>query len=91
MTSDDVERVLDMAKNGVEIPNREILKIVPEYFIVDIEEGVKNPVGMSARKLEVSAHIFSVNRNVLDNIKKSVADVGIEVYDVYPNLLASPE
>lgn len=91
VTSDDVERVLDMAKNGVDLPNREILKIVPESFIVDLEEGVKNPVGMSARKLEVTAHIFSMNRNVLENIRKSIADVGIEIYDVYPNLLASPE
>ncbi len=89
--SDDIERVLDMAKNGVDLPNKEVLKIVPESFIVDLEEGVKNPVWMSARKLEVSAHIFSMNKNVLENIRKSIADVWIEIYDVYPNLLASPE
>jgi len=47
------------------MPNREILKVVPEYFMVDLEEGVKNPVGMSARKLEVVANIFSMNKNVL--------------------------
>ena len=54
-----------MARNGVDLPNREILKVVPEYFIVDYEEGVKNPIGMSARKLEVVASIFSMNKNIL--------------------------
>ncbi len=91
ITQDDIERVLDMAKNGVDLPNREILKVVPEYFTVDLEEGVKNPIGMSARKLEVIANIFSMNKNILGNIRKAVADVGIEVYDIFPNLLASAE
>ena len=91
ISQDDIDRVLDMAKNGIALPNREILKVVPEYFVVDFEEGVKNPIWMSARKLEVIAHIFSMNSNVLGNIRKSVADVGIEIYDIYPNLLAAPE
>lgn len=80
-----------MAKNGVDLPNREILKVIPEYFVVDLEEGVKNPVGMSARKLEVVATIFSMSSNVLNNIKKAVADVGIDVADIYPNLISAPE
>lgn len=87
----DVDRVLDMARSGVDFPNREILKVIPESFSVDIEDGVKNPVGMSARKLEVAANIFSVNSNVLNNIKRAVSDVWIEVLDVYPNLLSSAE
>ena len=91
INQDDIDRVLDMARNGIDLPNREILKVVPEYFVVDAEEGVKNPLWMSARKLEVIANIFSMNNNVLGNIRKAVADVGIEIYDIYPNLLASPE
>jgi len=88
---EDVDRALDMAKNGIDMPNREILKIIPEYFVVDLEDGVKNPVGMAARKLEVIANIFSMNVSILNNIRKAVADVGIEVYDIYPNLLSSAE
>ena len=91
ISSEDIDRVLDMARNGVDMPNREILKVVPEYFIVDLEEGVKNPIWMSARKLEVIANIFSMNKNILGNMKKAVADVGIEIYDIYPNLLTSAE
>ncbi len=91
ISQDDIDRALEMCKNGVDMPNKEILKVIPEYFVVDLEEGVKNPLGMSARKLEVVAHIFSMNLNVLNNIRKAVSDVGIEIYDIYPNLLSAPE
>jgi len=91
ITEEDIDRVLDMAKNGVDLPNREILKVIPEYFVVDLEDWVRNPLGMSARKLEVVANIFSINKNILWNITKAVADVWIEIYDIFPNLLASPE
>lgn len=91
ISHDDVDRAMEMARNWVELPNREILKVLPEYFVVDLEDWVKNPVWMSARKLEVVANIFSMNVNVLNNIRKAVADVGIEIYDIYPNLIASPE
>ena len=87
----DVERVLDMAKNWVELPNREILKVIPDWFVVDLEEWIKSPVWMSARKLEVKANIFSINSNILNNIKKSVEDVWIVVYDIFPNLISAPE
>ncbi len=91
ITQEDIDRALEMAKNGVDMPNKEILKVIPEYFIVDLEEGVKNPLWMSARKMEVIANIFSMNVNVLNNIRKAIADVGIEIYDIYPNLISSPE
>lgn len=91
IAEDDIDRALEMAKNGVDLPNREILKVIPENFVVDLEEGIKNPVWMSARKLEVIANIFSMNINILSNIKKAIADIGIEIYDIYPNLLSAPE
>lgn len=91
VSSDDINRVLDMAKSWIDLPNKEILKVIPEYFIVDLEEWVKNPIGMSARKIEVVAHIFVIHSNVLNNIKKAINAVGIEILDIYPNLLNAPE
>ncbi|MCH2188434.1 cell division protein FtsA [Candidatus Gracilibacteria bacterium] len=91
ITDEDIERSLDMVRNGVDMPNREILKVIPETFSVDLEDGVKNPLGMSGRKLEVVANIFSMNANLLGNIKKAVTDIGIQIYDVYPNLLTGAE
>jgi cell division ATPase FtsA len=46
---------------------------------------------MTARKLEVRANIFSIGTNVLNNIKKAISDVGIEVLDIYPNIISAPE
>lgn len=89
--SGDVERVLDMAKNAISMPNREVLKVIPDSFTVDLEEWIKSPIGMSARKLEVRANIFSVSTNILNNIRKSIEDIWIEVYDVFPNLISAPE
>lgn len=91
ITAWDIERVLDMAKSGISLPNKEILKIIPDTFTVDFEENIKNPIWMAARKLEVKAHIFTINTNILNNIKKAIAELGIEIYDVFPNLISAPE
>ncbi len=91
ITQNDVDRVLDAAKSWVNMPNKEIIKVIPKYFIVDLEEWVKNPVWMFARKLEVVALVFMVNSNILNNIKKAVLDVWVEILDVYPNLINSWE
>ena len=91
IAEEDIDRALEMAKWGVDLPNRDILTVIPEKFIVDHESGVKNPIGMTAKKMEVEANIFSMNLNILNNIKKAVSDIGIEIYDIYPNLLSAPE
>lgn len=70
VTEEDVNRALDMSQNGIDTMNRTILKVVPESFGLDLEIGIKNPVGMSGKKLEVRSHIISIGSNVLANIKK---------------------
>ena len=91
VTEDDVNRALDMSQNGVDLQNRSVLKVIPESFSLDFETGIKNPVGMSGKKLEVRSHIISMGANILSNIKKWVFDVGVEVIDIYPNILAIGE
>lgn len=91
VTEDDVNRALDMAQNGMDTMNRTVLKVIPESFGLDLESGIKNPIGMSGKKLEVRSHIISESSNVLANIKKWVLDVGVEIMDVYPNILAIGE
>jgi cell division protein FtsA len=88
---EDVNRVLDMAQNGITLTNQTVLKIIPESFTVDLENHVKTPVGMSAKKLEVSAYIFTIPTTALNNVRKGFKDVGIDVVDVSPSLLTSPE
>lgn len=91
VTQDDVNRVLDMAQNGITLTNQTVLKIIPESFSVDLEHHVKSPVGMSAKKLEVNAYIFTIPTTALNNVRKGFKDVGIDVVDVFPSLLTSPE
>jgi cell division protein FtsA len=91
VTEEDVNRALDMCQNGLDTMNRTVLKVVPESFGLDLESGIKNPVGMSGKKLEVRSHIVSIGSNVLANIKKGVLDVGVEIMDIYPNILAVGE
>lgn len=91
VSNDDVNRVLDMSQNGVDLMNKVVLKVIPESFTLDQESGVKNPVGMSAKKLEVRSHIFCISSNILSNIKKGIYDVGVDILDIYPNVLAAPE
>ena len=91
VTEDDVNRALDMSQNGVDLMNRSVLKVIPESFSLDLESGIKNPVWMSGKKLEVRSHIISMGANILSNIKKWVFDVGVEIMDIYPNILAIGE
>jgi cell division protein FtsA len=91
VTEEDINRALDMSQNGVDLMNRSILKVIPESFSLDLENGIKNPIGMSGKKLEVRSHIVSIGANILSNIKKGVLDVGVEINDIYPNILAAGE
>ncbi len=91
VTEDDINRALDMSQNWVDLMNRTVLKVIPESFSLDLENGIKNPIGMSGKKLEVRSHIITMGTNVLSNIKKWVLDVGVEIADVYPNVIAIGE
>ncbi len=91
VTEDDVNRALDMSQNGVDLQNRTVLKVVPESFTLDGTPGIKNPIGMWAKKLEVRAHIISIAENVLSNVKKGIFDVGVDITDIFANVLSAPE
>lgn len=88
---EDVQRALDMSQNWVDLMNRTVLKVIPENFWLDLENGIKNPIWMNGKKLEVKSHIISIGSNILLNIQKWVYDVGVEIMDTYPNLLAVGE
>jgi cell division protein FtsA len=91
VTDDDVNRALDMSQNGVDLQNRTVLKVVPESFSLDGTTGIKNPVGMGAKKLEVRSHIISISESALTNIKKGISDVGVDIADIFANVLSAPE
>ena len=87
----DVERVIDAAK-AVAIPlDREVIHVIPQEFIVDDQEGVKNPLGMSATRLEAEVHIVTGAVTSAQNIVKSINRAGFEVEDMVLGPLASGE
>ena len=91
ITQADVERVLETAQ-AISIPqNKQVLKIIPKHFTIDSQRGVRYPVGMIGKKLEVEAHIISGLHAAVKNIEKCVHEAGVDIDDVIPNSLAASE
>lgn len=87
----DVERALEAAR-AIDIPhNREILHVIPRGFAVDGDDGVRDPVGMQAYRLEVEAHIVTGSTASIRNLIKSVQDAGIQIDALVLEPLASGE
>jgi cell division protein FtsA len=79
VTRSDVERVVDASKVIVLPPEREIVHALPRGFIVDGQDGIKDPVGMSGSRLEVETHIVTGSTSFLDNVVKCVQRAGLEI------------
>ena len=85
----DVERVIDAAK-AVAIPaDQKILHVLPQEYIIDAQEGIRDPVGMSGVRLEAKVHIITGADSAAQNIVKCVQRCGLEVDDIVPEQLAS--
>ncbi|MEA3301722.1 MAG: cell division protein FtsA [Pseudomonadota bacterium] len=89
VTQSDVDRVIDAAQ-AVAIPaDRKILHILPQEFIIDEQEGIHQPVGMSGVRLETRVHIVTGAVSAAQNIDKCVRHCGLEVSDLTLEQLAS--
>ena len=85
----DVERVMDAAR-AVAIPaDQEILHVLPQEFIIDDQEGVREPIGMSGVRLEAKVHLVTCAANAAQNIKKCIRRCGLDVDDLALEQLAS--
>ena len=91
ITKSDIERVIDAAR-AVAIPaDREVLHIIPQDFIVDGQDGIKDPIGMSAVRLEAEVHIITGAVASAQNIIKACNRAGLNVQDIIIEQLASAE
>jgi len=89
ITSDDVARVINAAQ-AISLPsNREILHVLPQNFIVDGQENIHDPVGMTGVRLEVETHIIEGSAPFIKNITKVVNQAGIHVEDFVFSPLAA--
>lgn len=89
VTATDVGRVIETAK-AVNIPtDQQVLHVLTQEFIVDGQEDIREPIGMSALRLEVKVHIVTGSVSAAQNIVKCVRRCGLEVQDLILQPLAS--
>lgn len=91
VTQDDIDRVMDAAR-AVAIPaDQRILHILPQEFIIDNQEGIREPIGMSGVRLEAKVHMVTGAASAAQNIIKCIQQCNLEVDDVILEQLASSE
>ncbi len=91
VTPTDVERVIEVAR-AMPIPaEQQILHILTQEFIIDGQDGVREPIGMSGSKLEVKVHVVTGAVSAAQNIVKCVRRCGLEVVDLVLQPLASSD
>jgi cell division protein FtsA len=89
--TDDITRAIDAAK-AVAIPaDRELIHVIPQEFIVDDQDGIKNPIGITGVRLEVKVHIVTGSVSSAQNIIKCCRLAGLSVDDIILGQLASSE
>ena len=91
VTENDVKRVIDAAR-AVAIPkDREVLHVLPQEFIVDDQDGIMEPLGMSGVRLEAKVHIVTGAVTSAQNIIRCCNRTGLEVNDIVLEQLAASE
>jgi len=92
VTRVDVQRAVDTARSVAVLPSdRRILHVLPREFMVDDQDGIREPLGMSGSRLEVDVHIITGAVTSAQNIIKSVNRAGLDVVDMVLQPLASSE
>lgn len=89
ITPDDVRRAVEAARAVSLSSTREILHVIPREFIVDSQEGIKDPAGMTGVRLEVNTHLITAGSTSLRNLEKCASLVGVDVDGFVFNGLAA--
>jgi cell division protein FtsA len=89
--SADVERAIEAAQAIQLSQDREIIHVLPQSFVVDDQDGIKEPLGMCGARLEVDVHIVTGSVTSVQNVVQSVNRAGLAVQDIVLEPLASSE
>ncbi|WP_133408114.1 cell division protein FtsA [Parashewanella tropica] len=91
VTQEDVENVIHTARS-VKIPTeRRILHVLPQEYAIDVQDGIKSPIGMSGMRMEAKVHIVTCANDMAKNITKSVERCGLKVDDLVFSGIASAD
>jgi len=91
VTQNDIDRVLDAGKTIAMPYDRQLLHVLPQQYIVDDQEGIQDPLGMSGVRLEAKVHIITGATSAVQNIVKCCEKAGLHVHDVVLESIASSE
>lgn len=87
----DVQRAVD-ASRAIAVPaDREIMHVLPQNYVVDGQDGIRDPKGMAGVRLEAKVHIVTVSSAAIQNIIKCVTRVGLDIDDIVMEQLAASE
>lgn len=91
INAEDVHRVIEGAR-AISLPSsREIIHVLPRFYTVDGQEGIKDPAGMSGVRLEVDTHIITGSTTAIRNLTRCVSEVGADVEELVVTGIASAE
>jgi cell division protein FtsA len=91
VTRDDVARVLAAARAVNIPPDREIFHLLPQEFMVDDQDGIHDPIGMTGSKLGANVHIVTASVTAVQNLVNSVNRAGVEVEAMVLEQLAAAD
>lgn len=92
VTREDIKRAIESARSVAVLPHdRRILHVLPRDFVVDDQDGIREPLGMCGARLEVDVHIITGAVTSAQNLIKSVNRAGLDVVDIVLQPLASSE
>ena len=89
ITIEDLARLTSDMHRIVTPPGSEIIHVMPQDYIVDYEDGIMDPVGMTGVKLEADFHIITAQTNAINNINKCVKKAGLQIENLILEPLAS--
>lgn len=89
VTRQDIERVLDAAQAMAIPADQRILHVLPQEYVIDHQDGIREPLGMSGVRLEARVHMVTCAVNASQNIEKCIERCGLRVNDIILEQLAS--
>ena len=91
ITRDDVRNAVDAARNITLPEDRVVLHVLPQEFLLDAQDNIRDPLGMVGQRLEVNVHLVTSSASAMQNLVIAVNQAGVEVADTVLEPLASAE
>jgi cell division protein FtsA len=89
ITRDDIRRVIEQSKAVSIPPDREIIHVIPQEFVVDEQDGIRDPLGMNGIKLEVNVHIITGASTLVQNLRTCIERAGINIEQIVLSQIAA--